>query len=548
MRFMKSATIVALTAAIILFTICSSIFGIYAISNGVGEDNGLVSGIVRENNPSLGYLTLYFRDGSGADPQAFDSLTQLRTYTYGYEIPVTRDGIAVTADSIQPGDQVFLKLDEEGTIAQLSAASFYDPVYGTVHLKSNTGLIIKKDNGIYSHYPIKATTLIYKNGKPGTLSDINAGEKVKLLVQINGSNIDLASIDIEKNPKPVEGVLRGNIEFFDTIRDSLVLSRVQEFVNGRWVNSAIMGVESFGFSSDYKTRPMKRISGKAYLAIKKAPDGTKKIASAAYRAGQPFETIINDRLLNLSGGLLGFENSSDIIKVDNSTIVIKDGKLVDITAIDTLDPVKASLEKSLYENSYSANVLICESTAKKGFELYRGRIKNVDTAESITLETFAVLNGITWDFINTPKTFDIDLSITRFFDNDGIGNMREFDESYIGKSIYIVAEGSKINLISTAPYAENPVSGRIKSFTGGVLDDSGSALTDLTGLKLTEAFTYNNRTKIWNKSLDLDIDIPENAVVIKKEQSGSISLLKPGDQIKIIRHAQSQNGILILCD
>jgi hypothetical protein len=367
-------------------------------------------------------------------------------------------------------------------------------------------------------------------------------------VQTDGSNIDIASIDIEKNPQPVSGIYRGNIEFYDPIRDALALSGVEEFINGRWVKGIVYGKQCFGFSSDYKVRPVKRVSGKAYFAVKKAEDGTKRFASAAYRAEPQYEETISDNVLSLAGGALEFENSSDVVKTDANTLVIKDGRLVDISAVDTLDPVKASIERSFNENSYLATILVSESTAVNGLEIYRGRIKSVDQAKSVTFESFALLDGVTWEFTNTPKTFNIDLSSCRFFEDGGIGNMREFDSSYVGKSVYVVANGTDIKLISDAPYAEIPVSGRIGSFVGGTFDDFGEALSDPTGVKLADAFTYSSRTKKWSKSADLEISIPENAIVMKNGKVGSISLLKMGDQIRMIRHEQSQDGILIICE
>ena len=45
------------------------------------EEKGLISGIVKENNLSLGYLTLYFEDGSGSNPDSFDQLISTRNFT-----------------------------------------------------------------------------------------------------------------------------------------------------------------------------------------------------------------------------------------------------------------------------------------------------------------------------------------------------------------------------------------------------------------------------------------------------------------------------------
>ena len=550
MRLLKSTLVIIFILALILSTGTPVSLRANAVTGPDLGDKSLTSGIVRENNPSLGYITLYFQDGSGVDPQAYPRLTSLRTFTYGYEIPVQRDGVTVTAEEIQPGDQVFIKLDEDGYIQKMSSKSYYKPIYGTVHIKGATWLIVKKEDGSYLNYPISALLPVYKNGHTGSLSDILPGDRVKLLVQTDDVNLHIASIDVEKTTRPITGVYRGNIEFIDAMQDALVVSNVQEFASGRWENSSFIGIQSFTFSSDYNIRPSRRVSGTVYFATRKASDGRDKIVVASYRNKPQYEIIAKDNLLNVvNGSRLELENSSDIITFDKDTIAIKDGRLVDISALNTLDPVKVSVERtSANSGGYRANVLVSDSTATSVSTIYRGRIKSVEPTKSITLESFAQLKGVTWSFTNTPKTFDIDLTSSRLLEEGGVGNLREFGSEAVGQSVYIVANGNKIQLISTAPYADSPISGRILSLAGNVNNNDGTVPTNPTGLKLTESMVYDSQSHVWKVSPDLDIAIPNHAVVIKRGIIGSVSLLKSGDQIKVIRHSQSLNGILILCD
>ncbi|MCX7772193.1 MAG: S-layer homology domain-containing protein, partial [Clostridia bacterium] len=514
------------------------------------QEKGLVSGIVKENNPSMGYITLYFEDGSGEDPATYDQLVATRNYAYGYEIPVLRDGKTVSAENILPGDQVFIKLDDDGYIEKMSAKSYYKPVYGTVHIKSPASMVVKKEDGSFVTYPLTNTTPVFKNGKPGALSDIVPGDKVRLLVQTSSDFMDIAGVDIEKTAKPVTGIYRGSIESYDSLNDSLVLSGVQEFVNGQWENTPTIGVQSFSYMSDYKARPGQRASGTAYIALKKAPDGLDRIAMAAYRGAPQYETTVSDDLVNLSAEnqQMELQNTSDTVLFDQDTLAVKDGRLVDLSALDTLDPVKVAMEKSLAGSSYRANVVVSDSLAQNGPVVYRGRIQSVDPTKSVTVESFAQLNGVTWSFTNTPKTFDIHLATTRLVEQGGVGSMRNFDASYVGQSVYIVADGTRIKLISTAPYADAAASGRIKSLIGGTQDSQGNVLTGPTGLKLTQAMVYDTTNHQWNANNDMDIVIPANALVLKNGQVGTTGLLKAGDTVRIIRNSQSQDGIIILCN
>ncbi len=548
MRFFKSAVIVVLVLIIALSTAYDSHFKVFAATGDTEDD--LISGIVRENNPALGYITLYFEDGSGMESQSFDRLVAQRTFTYGYDIPVTRDGKSVPAESIQPGDQVFIKLDDEGYIQKLSAKSYYQPVYGVVHNRSTSSLVIKKENGTYGYYDINASIPVYRNGKPGTLSDIKPGERIKILIQINGASVDIAGIELEKNAQPVTGIYRAQIEAFDALRDALMVSGVQEFVNGQWENSTVKGIQSITFKSDYKVRPDRKVSGTVYYVTAKDKDGTSKIQSAAYRNKPQFELLHKDNLINLIGNnRFELQNTSYTIGYDAGTLVVKDGKLVDIGALNSLDPVKLSLEKSGDGNNYRANIVVSDSVVNEGLTIYRGRIKSVDKEKTVTVESFAQLGGITWNFTNTPKTFDIDLSASRLYEDEGLGSMRDVDSTYVSKTVYIVAQGTKILLMSTAPYADAPASGRILTLTGATYDEFGLLMTPPSSITLTQAMVYNTTNYQWTPSnQNITIEVPINAIVIRKGQVGTTALLKPGDQIRVMRHAQSLNGIIILCD
>ena len=108
---------------------------------------------------------------------------------------------------------MFIRLDNDRYIEKISARSFYKPVYGTVHYKGVNWLSLKKEDGTFAYYSVPVGVSVYRNGKSESFSNISPGEKVKLLVQVDGTNIHIASIDIEKNPSFVTGIYRGRFEF-----------------------------------------------------------------------------------------------------------------------------------------------------------------------------------------------------------------------------------------------------------------------------------------------------------------------------------------------
>ena len=122
--------------------------------------------------------------------------------------------------------------------------------------------------------------------------------------------------------------------------------------------------------------------------------------------------------------------------------------------------------------------------------------------------------------------------------------MRYLDSSYVNQSVYIVAEGSKIVLMSTAPYVDEPVRGRVASITRSNSEDNDEGDNDNTEiiipsvLGLTEVKIYDE-SHVWDVSPNLNITIPYNSIVIKNGRVGDISLIKPGDEVRLCDTAKA---------
>ena len=534
MRFIKASAVFVMIFCLVLS--CQA--GPVSLAAGETEEAGYIYGVVRDINPSLGYITLYSIDGSGISPDAQDNLTRYRTFSFAYSIPVTRDGLPATLEDVQPGDYAFIRLDEDGYVARLSVRSYYNPLYGKVYLIGPASLVLRLDDGTYRSIPVPPDVPVYRNNRPVPRSEIREGDQVRMLVQASGSSIHVASIDLMKDPRPVSAIYRGNVEYYDDFSNILVLSGIEEFVNGRWEYSPVMGIRTFAYSREYRDRPAGRISGKAYIAVQEESDGTESIVMAAIRPQPQYEMVLRDNILTISNTLkmLELENSSHVIGFDSGTIAVKDGRLVDISSLDTTDPVQLSAGKPAGSGILVGQVVVSNTRAGKGsLTIYRGRIKLVDPLKSFTVESFAELSGYRWSFSNTPKTFSIDPSVTMLITNNGIGNMLNFDDSFINQAVYIVEEGGKTLLVSTAPYADVPVRGRVSAVTG-------------SGLMLREVMEYDHETYTWNDVPNREVGVPAGAVVIRDGRITDISSVRPGDNLRMVCNSASNEGIIIIVE
>ena len=209
---------------------------------------------------------------------------------------------------------------------------------------------------------------------------------------------------------------------------------------------------------------------------------------------------------------------------------------MDVSSLDTMDPVQLSADKPVGSNMLVGQVVVSNTRAGKGsLTIYRGRIKLVDPLKSFTVESFAELSGTGWSFSNTPKTFNINPSVTRLLENDGTGNMMNFDDSYINQSVYIVEEGGKTLLVSTSPYADVHSRGRVLS------------LTD-SGLSLREVMEYDNESHIWENAPNRDVAVPAGAIVIKDGVITHLSSIRPGDNVHMVSNSASHDGIIIIVE
>lgn len=220
--------------------------------------------------------------------------------------------------------------------------------------------------------------------------------------------------------------------------------------------------------------------------------------------------------------------------------------------------------KEPFTNNHIIDVLVSETPKNIGIGIYRGRISHVDPLKTITVESFAKLGSVSWEFTNTPKTFDIDLYTSRLIESGGIGSFRDFGSEYLQQTVYIVELNDKVLLVSTAPYADEPVKGRVKSIAssgaanagddiepGEELEDGDGtdAVDELTSLELvlSEARVFDDVDYLWSESHDVELSIPINAIIIKNGVVGDFKSIKPGDSLTVIRHSQNKDGIIVLC-
>lgn len=516
------------------------------------QQGGRVSGIVREASDALGYIVLYAADGTGVSSGLDDGFSSLRTYSWDAAPTVVRDGSAADIPDIIPGDSVWLTLDADGRVTNIGAESNYHPVYGTIRTLSGSTVLLEMDDGTFRSYAIPAGTPVYRNGSASALSKATTGDGVKLLVQENAGTLSIAEVSLSTQSAEIDDIYRATFESFDPIRNAISVSGVKHFLNGSWVPGDDAAVKSVLLSDDYAPDLDGNTEGTVFFAVREDAAGRERVVRLAVRDPLRYESAVADSILQTASGgaQLWLTGTSSRIDVDDDAIVIRDGRLADAGSLRQEDTAEVSAGNTSASGVLQADVIVAESgNDSLGLAVYRGRITEVQALSTVTLESFARLNGVAWDFSNTPKTFDLSQTDTRLLLEDGVGNMRAFtDDAYAKKTMYFLVDGSRALVVSDGVYGDTALSGTVTALTGGSLDDDGSWLTQPTALTISGARVYNPETYLWESDDTTNVTLLPNTLIPGKNGQMKASEIKAGDHVTVIRTDGSEDALILTVD
>ena len=137
-----------------------------------------------------------------------------------------------------------------------------------------------------------------------------------------------------------------------------------------------------------------------------------------------------------------------------------------------------------------------------------------------------------WKYSNTPKTLNITLD-TRVLDDAGVLNISDFkgygSDSYLQRTVYVVADGINALLISTAPYGIENMKGTVYSSTGN-------------SISLRNTSVYDPATYMWKSGSSAELNLLKNTVVIKNGKVIDTSDIASGDNVRVVKKDTTAAG------
>jgi hypothetical protein len=336
-----------------LFFIETSGFGYH-----LGEA-GVARGVIEENNPVLGFVTLYSESGDRTNVSslgAYGGLPELMIYNYSdaSAVDVAKDGVKTTIDGISAGDSAFVRFDENGELTAISAVTNYKERYGTIiSVQSGSVLINFNDApGVPYSLELGNDVLYFKDFRLVGKSAVTAGSAVRVLLQDVGGVTAVREMTVmhEGDRGLVANIYKAMLSRFDETSNKAVLYNVQRLVKGRWERVDRKGFDALAYDSatrvylnDMLVSPSQANKylreNEVYIASKHDYGGVEVAAQINVHGADDKEQLYDGALTGLRrpAGAFGLTNGPSDIASGDWTIFVKDGKLISAAAIEQDD-------------------------------------------------------------------------------------------------------------------------------------------------------------------------------------------------------------------
>lgn len=514
------------------------------------RDQGVANGIVEDNNPQLGYITLYKENAGGEVLSSGD----IKTYNYSNpkNISVLKNYKDAAVEEIEGGDSVYIKFDDEGNIEMISAVDNYIEKHGKLLKKNTASLAIQYDDGTQQILMTNSEIPVILDKKLVGYDTLKEGDRVKLLLNITDAFTRTKQITIEGDEHFVTNIYKGIVDKLDEVSNSLIIQNMEMLRNGKWERTDQKGFSAVGLAQDndmyYKSAIIetdfvnsKLRSAEAYIAVESDYGGDEKAILVSFKDKSDMElTEFDDSIVSNSMGSegeLSLEKETNNISYNKGTIIVKDKRLVVGSSISTEDIAYIVANRAYSDGKYYANVVEINPRSDPNFiSIYRGRIASINENNDFTVNSFSQLNGVNWDFYNTPKTFTITYD-TGIIDDSGIVGQRNFtdhgDSSYKDRTVYVLANGTDAVLVNTAPYGTISAKGEVYEING----DEGP-----TEFAMLNAKIYDSTTHMWRNSNDMQLNILENSIILKDNRIAEAKDIGKGDKVRVIKKDDSETG------
>lgn len=350
---------------------------IYQVTTQIGDTNGRLRPVGKEQLSYGQDVSLDIRDGV---------VTAIRAY-----VPVEPE-----LDSYVPPQ------------SQLSG--------GTVLDVSDDSITLTDNNTFW----VDSSVPVMKGGELVTKDEIKDGDRVKLYYDDIYSSVP-SKIEVEGDQRQAGAILKAKVGPYSTIKKALTLKDVKEFIDGVWVdadkpksyeNIKVRG-DIYAKSSKVTANNLKTYNNQEIYAVIAKNQGVPTIEKAKIRLGNSLSFNKDIKNLDYSQNTLNIDNN--LVKFDDSTIMVKDGNIIQGGNLQT--GINTSIETDLLKDAQiiiqNGSGINFENINTYPYKIYRATLRDVfdysillgnDMEKKRKVNHYFLWRGGKWERLSETRT------------------------------------------------------------------------------------------------------------------------------------------------
>ncbi|MCL1843065.1 MAG: S-layer homology domain-containing protein, partial [Defluviitaleaceae bacterium] len=521
-------------------------------------------GLVIENNPFLGYMTILdanrqeqsftFNPGHLVvhRRQFFDARDTIGGLHEMFPGPRQHPRETDIANVI-PGDIVVFRVcdDDPFRIIELSAAENTHTRYGRIREFRDQGgyfdMLMEFENGQTSWYTFVEGILILENGRPVSPNRIQLGDWARIVINqaILAPGVMMESVRevaIDGGGHHITSVVTGRLAGFNSAQNQLQIEHARELTPAGWSNHRPLASFNIGgpnvryyhdgrrVTLEHLNRYLQRSGATVYMALENHHAGERAVV-VSVRSGRD-ELIRTGTVLSSANDAFNLLEIDGMINTDPGTIVVRNGRLVEQHHIFAPDWARVAMNGP----ATAAVVDIGPAPSTSGVQIVRGRVAQVWPFESFRVETMSLFDGFNWRFTPIAREFVIDHD-TIFINEGGVTSIDDFlgftDASVIGDVFNVIVYGGRAVRVIDAPFTQ-PVP-QIEGSPGHLTVRGIIYAIEGDTINLRDMTVYNPANGSWARFSNVDptgmVTAHANTIVVDRNQVIPASRLQVGQQI-----------------
>lgn len=500
----------------------------------------ILEGTVEEIDKDNGTLSIMDYDGNiyklplslGANIFINNKLATLDDFIYGQDVVANiSNGSIIKLDGyLDEGEKGYIHPGERIYIGKV------------LYIDKNKNTLTLLNDNTQNVFTLTPFTPVMKGGLNVGFENIKEGDIVRLeFDQYEGNNPIKAYI--AEPDKQIENILKATIIEHNSSRREIVLKDVKYYDHTKWEDYNGYTKMPLSYNTDiyYNGRKLAEENIKSYLGreayiITQDDFGKEEAMKIVLKDG--YERKYTNSIQEIAFGDKRIKVDYNDMYYDDSTIIVKDGKLIDPYNLNEDDDIFAITHGS---DKKIAAFISVESLPVAEVIVYKGRIDEIGQYD-FELDDYDVLEGTEWDYSSKQIPFNIsedtwiidtrddevsEVDVEEFTNSRFLKNKRRSD-NYYGKYAYVVEYDDMVIAMGIIDKDDDEAQvisiADVKSID---LDDEEVLLKNIRDWNELKEKWNVNRAKIQLKL--------EDAIIIKDGREIDVDDITDSDSLYILR-------------